>query len=374
MNKISLQKRHWWAILVLVMAIAIGGRAYSIYSKNAATAAKTSGKTAVVIETATAARGAIAASLSASGTVQGIQEANIAAKAAGRIQSTPVVDGSFVTAGQLLVDLDASEVRAQLGQALASKAQTIANRENSRAFLGRLTELYKEDAVAKQQLDNAQTQYNVYDAQVAQSNATINLYQAQLSNMTLVAPFSGQIANKRVVTGDMAAPNQLLMTLVDTSKVKVEITLGETDIGKIKIGQTAAFKVDAFPNETFTAAVSEISPAADLKSRTFKVWLISDNPGFKLRSGLFARVAIDYAQNAQALRVPKDAVLLRDKQKYVFVIADDTAKLVPVTTGLENNKEVEIISGLDAGAVVSVWGHENMNNGDKVSVQKRGDK
>ncbi|MHC1760434.1 MAG: efflux RND transporter periplasmic adaptor subunit [Negativicutes bacterium] len=374
MNKISLQKRHWWAILVLVMAIAIGGRAYSIYSKNAATAAKTSGKTAVVIETATAARGAIAASLSASGTVQGIQEANIAAKAAGRIQSTPVVDGSFVTAGQLLVDLDASEVRAQLGQALASKAQTIANRENSRAFLGRLTELYKEDAVAKQQLDNAQTQYNVYDAQVAQSNATINLYQAQLSNMTLVAPFSGQIANKRIVTGDMAAPNQLLMTLVDTSKVKVEITLGETDIGKIKIGQTAAFKVDAFPNETFTAAVSEISPAADLKSRTFKVWLLSDNPGIKLRSGLFARVAIDYAQNEQALRVPKDAVLLRDKQKYVFVIADDTAKLVPVTTGLENNKEVEIISGLDAGAVVSVWGHENLNNGDKVSVQKRGDK
>lgn len=374
MNKISLHKRHWWAIVVLVLAIAIGGRAYGIYTKNTATAAKTSGKTAVVIETAAVARGAIAASLSASGTVQGIQEANIAAKAAGRIQSVPVVDGSFVNAGQLLADLDASEVRAQLGQALANKAQSIANRENSRAFLGRLTELYKEDAVAKQQLDNAQTQYNVYDAQVAQSNATINLYQAQLSNMTLVAPFSGQIANKRIVTGDMAAPNQLLMTLVDTSKVKVEITLGETDIGKIKIGQTAAFKVDAFPTETFTATVSEISPAADLKSRTFKVWLLSDNPGFKLHSGLFARVAIDYAQNAQALKVPKDAVLLRDKQKYVFVIVDDTAKLIPVATGLENNKEVEIISGFDAGAIISVWGHENMSDGDKVSIQKRGDK
>lgn len=374
MSKLSLHKRHWWAIAVLVLLIAISGRVYGIYAKNAATAAKVSGKTAVVIETAAAARGSIAAAIQASGTVQGIQEANIAAKAAGRIQSVPVADGAFVTVGQLLVALDASEVQAQLGQAMAARAQAVANRENARSYSDRLTELYKEDAVAKQQLDNARTQHSVYDAQVAQSSATINLYQAQLSNMTLTAPFAGQIANKRIVIGDMAAANQILMTLVDTSKVKVEITLGETDIGKIKVGQTATFKVDAFPQDVFTAKVSEISPAADLKSRTFKVWLLSENPGFKLRSGLFARVVIDYAQKGDALKVPKDAVLLRDKQSYVFVIANDVAKLSPVTTGLESGKDVEILSGLEAGAVVSVWGHENMNDGDKVSIQKRGDK
>ena len=374
MNKPTLQKRHWWAIVVIILALAIGWRVYGLYAKSTAAAAKTGGKTALVIETATATCGAISASIQASGTIQGIQEANIAAKAAGRVQSVPVSDGSFVNAGQLLVDLDASEVQAQLGQALASKAQSIANRENAKIYLARLTEMYKEDAVARQQVDNAQTQHNVYDAQVAQSNATINLCQALLSNMTLTAPFSGQIANKRVVMGDMAAPNQILMTLVDTSKVKVEVTVSETDIGKVKIGQTATFKVDAFPKDTFTATVSEISPAADLKSRTFKVWLLAGNADYKLRSGLFARVAIDYAQSMQSLKVPKDAVLLRDKQTYAFVIVDDTAKLTPVTTGLESGKEVEILSGLDTGAVVSVWGHENMSDGDKVSLQKRGEK
>jgi len=153
MSKFSLHKRHWWAIAVLILIIFIGGRLYGIYAKNAATAAKTIGKSAVVIETSTATSGSISAALAASGTIQGIQEANIAAKAAGRIQAVPVSDGSFVKAGQLLVDLDASEVRAQLGQAIASRSQAIANRENARTYNERLTELYKEDAVAKQQPD-----------------------------------------------------------------------------------------------------------------------------------------------------------------------------------------------------------------------------
>ena len=374
MIKISLHKRHWWSIAILILALVIGGRLYGIYAKNTATAAKTSGKATVVIETAAVARGSISAGIQASGTIQGIKEANIAAKAAGRVQAAPVSDGSFVKAGEMLVTLDASEVQAQLGQAMASQAQAIANRENAKTYLARLSEMYKEDAVAKQSVDNAQTQHNVYDAQVAQSNATISLYQAQLANMTLTAPFSGQIANKRVVMGDMAAPNQILMTLVDTSKVKVEVTLGETDIGKIKIGQPAAFTVDAFPKETFSGVVSEISPAADLKNRTFKIWLLANNADFKLRSGLFARVAIDYAQKAETLKIPKDAVLIRDKQTYAFVITGDIAKLTPIATGLENGKEIEILSGLDAGAVVSVWGHENLSDGDKVSLQKRGEK
>ena len=164
------------------------------------------------------------------------------------------------------------------------------------------------------------------------------------------------------------------MSLVDTSQIKVEIALGENDLGKVKVGQTASFSVDAFPGETFTATVSEISPAADLKSRTFKVWLTGDNKDGKLRSGLFARLSLHYSQKENALIVPKDALLIRDKKAYVFVVEQDTAILTPIAIGLENAKEAEILSGVSAGAAVSVWGHENLNDKDKVAIQKREEK
>ena len=374
MNKIKLQKRYWVAVAAFALVIIVAGRIYGIYAKNAAIAAKGSSKMIATVETAIAKQGIIAADIAASGTVQGIQEVAIAAKSAGRIQSISVTDGSHVNAGQVLVELDGSEIRAQLGQALANKAQALANRENAKLLTQRLGRLFQEDAVARQQLDNAQTQYNVYDAQVAQSNAAISLYQAQLANMTLSAPFSGRVANKRVIAGDLAAPNQVLMSLVDTSQIKVEIALGENDLGKVKVGQTASFSVDAFPGETFTATVSEISPAADLKSRTFKVWLTGDNKDGKLRSGLFARLSLHYSQKENALIVPKDALLIRDKKAYVFVVEQDTAILTPIAIGLENAKEAEILSGVSAGAAVSVWGHENLNDKDKVAIQKREEK
>ena len=161
------------------------------------------------------------------------------------------------------------------------------------------------------------------------------------------------------------------MTLVDTSKVKIELSVGESDIAKLAIGQSAKFTVDAYPGQTFTGAVSEISPAADLKSRTFKVWILADNPDQRLRSGMFARISLPYKTIEKAVKIPKDALVLRDQKTYVFVIQDGAAKLTPIVPVLESGAEIEIISGLPPETPISIWGHENLNNNDKVAVGKR---
>jgi membrane fusion protein (multidrug efflux system) len=356
--------------VALILVAAVAWRVYGNYAKTSTSSPK--GKAATAIEVKNAAIGSIAATLSTTGTVQGIQEAVIAAKTTGRIQYLGVSDGSYVKTGQTLVELDAAEINAQVNQALANRNQALANRDNARVNLDRLSNLFQEDAVAKQQLDNAQTQYYVYDAQVAQTGATVDLYRAQLANTVLTAPFSGFVFNKRVVLGDMAAPNMPLMTIVDTSKVKIEISIGESDIGKVKIGQAVRFAVDAYPGEAFSGAVSEISPAADLKNRTFKIWVLCDNPDQKLKSGMFARVTIPYKENPQVVKVPKDALVIRDQKPYVFVVKENTVNLTPVVPGLESDSELEIVSGLTPNTPVSVWGHEALNDNDKVMIGKRG--
>lgn len=357
-------------IIVLLVAL-VGWRVYSNYAKVSANTAKP-GKTVTTVEVKKSAVGPIAATISTTGTIQGIQEATIAAKTSGRIQYLGVSDGNFVTAGQTLVELDSTEIRAQIDQALANRNQALANRDNARINADRLSNLFKEDAVARQQLDNANTQYYVSDAQVAQTYASISLYKAQLANTILTAPFSGYIFNKRVVLGDMASPNMALMTVVDTSMVKVEISVGENDITKLAIGQNAKFTVDAYPGLTFAGTVSELSPAADLKNRTFKAWILCDNSDQKLRSGMFARVSLPYKQIDRAITVPKDALVIREQKTYVFVIQDGIAKLTPVTPGLETDTDIEIAAGLAPDTSISIWGHENLNDNDKVAIGKRG--
>lgn len=364
-------KKYLWTLIAVLLFAMIGWQIYGKYAKANTSAVKPS-KAVTTVEVKKAILGPIAASINTTGTIQGIQEATIAAKTAGRIQYLGVSDGTLVAAGQILVELDAAEIRAQMDQALANRNQALANRDNAQLTANRLHNLFNEDVIAKQQLDNANAQYSVYDAQVAQASASINLVQAQLSNTVLTAPFSGYIFNKRIVIGDMASANMPLMTLVDTSKVKVEVNVGENDIAKLIVGQTANFKVDAYPSQTFTGIVSEISPAADLKNRTFKAWILCDNPEQKLRSGMFARVNLPYKQIDQALKIPKDALVIRDKKTYVFIIIEGTAKLTPIVPGLESDTEIEVISGLLPETVVSILGHETLNDNDNVTVGKRG--
>jgi len=364
-------KKYLWALLGVLLFTMIGWQIYGKYTKANASTSKPS-KAVTTVEVKKAVRGPIAASINTTGTIQGLQEATIAAKTSGRIQYLGVSDGTFVAAGQTLIELDAAEIRAQMDQALASRNQALANRDNAQLNAERLHNLFKEDVVAKQQLDNANAQYFVYDAQVAQASASINLVQAQLANTILAAPFSGTIFNKRIVLGDMASAGMPLMTLVDTSKVKVEINVGENDIAKLVVGQTANFKVDAYPGQIFTGIVSEISPAADLKNRTFKAWILCDNPDLTLRSGMFARINLPYKQIDQAVKIPKDALVIRDQKAYVFIIEDGTAKLTPIIPGLESDTEIEVCSGLLPETIVSTLGHETLNDNDKVAIGKRG--
>lgn len=367
------QKLIWGGILVLLFSIA-GVRLY--YQGKADTAAKQRAAriNIVPVEAGVVRREAVQAAISVTGSLQGVNEAGISAKTAGRIEQLPVNDGEYVQQGQLLALIDARELEAQYLQAKANASSAQANMANAARNYDRMRSLALQGAIAQQELDAAQTQYDMAVAQTAQNSGNVQLLEAQLANTRITAPFSGYIARKTLSRGEMVSSGAVLLAIVDLSKVKIAVFVSEQDIGKLKIGQSASFTVDAYPEQNFTGAVSEISPAADPQNRTFKVKIEAENQENRLKSGMFARVRIVHDHKSDALTVDKSAVVDKNGKPVVFVVNNGRIEQRDVVTGLENEQSSEILQGLQEGETIATFGHDTLKNGDIVSIIRKGGK
>lgn len=367
------KKLVWGGIILLIFSI-IGVRIYSKSNMTSTTNQRSVRINTVPVEVGTVGRGVVQAAISVSGSVQGLQEANVSVKATGRIEQLTVKDGDFLEQGQIIAKIDARELEAQYLQAKANARSAQANLNNAARNSERMQNLAHQGAISQQQMETAQTQYDVALAQSAQNTANVQLLEAQLANTTLTAPFSGFVARRILTQGEMVAPGTVLLTIVDLSKVKLEVYISEKDIARVQLGQTVNFSVDAYPGQTFTGKVVEISPAADPKNRSFKIRIEAENGAYKLKSGMFARGEIVYDQKAEALVIPKQAVLYQNGQTIVFVVVNDQVEQRVVETGLANEQTIEIVKGLQNGEIVAVFGHDNLKNGDKVAIARKGGK
>jgi RND family efflux transporter MFP subunit len=283
------------------------------------------------------------------GTVRPRLSASLSAKTSGVIEQMLVVPGQRVKAGELLIQIDAREAQARLDQAQALLEQTSKD-------ITRNESLLKSKAISQQEFDAAQARYRV--AEATQTEA-----KTQLGHCRITAPFDGVITAKRADIGDLAEPGKLLIDMEAPETLRIEADIPETLIDKIK--PASRLSVQTAPGTPpIEAVVSEISPAADPGSRTFRVKLDLP-PGSGLRSGQFGRVAVPTAE-VTALRVPTKAVILRGQMELAFVIVDKHAQMRLVKTGKRLNDEVEILSGLDDGDLLAVTGIEHLKDGQTV--------
>jgi membrane fusion protein, heavy metal efflux system len=159
------------------------------------------------------------------------------------------------------------------------------------------------------------------------------------------APVSGVVSERPVSIGDSVEPNTELFHILDLSKVIVVAQVYEEEVGKVKLGQSARIMALSYPDK-FDGKVTFIGLELDPETRTLPVWLMVDNPSGKLRPGMFAKVALLLAKNADVLAVPKTAVLEEGGEKFVFVRTGDTFNRIDVQTGAEDDRNVEIKDGL----------------------------
>ena len=154
-----------------------------------------------------------------------------------------------------------------------------------------------------------------------------------------------------------------------TNQLEVKTSVAERFVSKIALGQTATLTFDAFPGETFTAKVTQISPVLDTSTRTMAVSLQLDPPNNKIKVGMYTRIKLVTDQNSNAIVIPYTSVVTRSGNTVVYVVdSDNTASIQPVTVGIRVDDKVEIISGLVPQQLVVTKGQSLLDNGTKVNI------
>ncbi|OGR18408.1 MAG: hypothetical protein A2X81_10565 [Desulfobacterales bacterium GWB2_56_26] len=287
------------------------------------------------------------------GTVQAVDRAEISAKITGNIIALPVDLGSSVKQGELLVELSAGEISAQVQQA---KAQL----EQAKRNLLREENLLKKNAATPESVKSLQDSVRIAEAAHRETHT-------MLDYARITAPFAGIVTRKFANTGDLATPGKPLLILEEGSNLQVLTDIPEAMIAGIMKGNRLKVTVPSVDLIT-KGTVAEISPTADPTSRTapVKLHLPADD---RLRSGQFARVGLVLAET-ETLTVPTEAVVPFGQMERIFVVDDGRAKLRLVRTGAKEERDVEILSGLTENEVVIVTGNGTLTDGQPVSIRQ----
>ncbi len=215
-----------------------------------------------------------------------------------------------------------------------------------------------------------QIDYEIAKAGIEQAESALAIANLQLDETTVKAPFDGMIAELYITEGSTVGP-QSPIALQVSKEIEVAIEVEESRIGQIEKGQNASLQVAAYPGQEFPAVVTSVAPVADQDTRTFTVKVTPIDEEGRLRSGMYANALLLIDEMQDTLLVPRDAVTTIDGQDTVYVIDGNRAEQRPVTTGLSNDGQIEIVSGLEAGESVVTAGQSNLIDGAKVEVVNR---
>jgi len=359
-------------IIGLIIVIALGVILFFVFKNK-------DGKQKYVTERIT--RGDIKSTVSATGTVNAVTTVQVGTQVSGTIQKLFVDFNSPVRKGQLLAQIDPAIFEAQVGQARANLLSAKANLEKSQVMLRdtkttleRNKTLYAKNFIAKSDLDTSETNYlsavaqiKVAEAQIEQAQAALDSSAINLKYTKILSPVRGTVISRNIDVGQTVAASFQTPTLFtiaqDLTKMQIDTSVDEADIGKVKAGQKAAFTVDAYPESPFNGKVSVVRNAPITVSNvvTYNAVIIVDNTSLKLKPGMTANVSIETESKQSVLRVPNAA--LRFKPATPAATPDQKAAKGPRSPGvwiLENNKSknVKITTGISDGNYTEVISNE----------------
>lgn len=282
-------------------------------------------------------------------TVESDVKNNIAPNTPYRIEKIYADVGDVVRKGQVLVQLDASNLR-------QIKLQV----ENQIIEFNRTNALYEVGGASKAEYDNAKMRLDVLETQ----------YRQLTENTQLTAPISGVVTARNYDDGDMYSGNPIL-TIEQTNPVKLIINISETHYREMSKGMPVELTLDAYPDESFSGNVTIVYPTVDPATHTFPVEITINNQSQKVRPGMFARATVNYGDQVHVI-VPDAAVVkqIGAGDRYVYVYKDGKVSYNQVELGRHIDDTYEIISGVNSGDQVVVAGQTKLANGKEVEVIK----
>ena len=355
--------------------------------------AEKSNVNAVPVEVATVAKNAVNASYNGTATLVADHEAQVASKATGVLMKVLVEEGMTVREGQLLAELDDSSATASVAQAEAQMNKAGA------------TFAYAEQSIKKQLISKREYDQANFDMQT--QKAALQTARLQLAYTRIVAPVSGVIAERSVKVGNLIQVNQNLFRIVGMDPLQTVLSVPERQLGILKAGQMVALEADALPGKKYAGRILRIAPVVDATSGTFRVTCEFHDETSTLKPGMFGRVEIIYDQRADALTIPRSALVEEDGETAVFVVdkappkpaadaskagtdakakgdaaktdaiaKNDAGKSTPglvarrklIKVGYSEGDKIEVRSGIDSGTQVITVGRNAVRDGTAVQV------
>jgi membrane fusion protein (multidrug efflux system) len=337
--------------LVFGLAACKGGQPGEGKGKDGAEADK--GPEAVPVEVVKAGRRSIAASYLGTAPLEARGESQVVAKTSGIALRVFVDVGQQVSAGQPLVQIDRDRATLQVAQADAQVRKLEANYR-------RASQLVEQKMVSVNDVE--QLRYDLENAR-----ASLRLARLELSYGTVTAPISGVVASRSIKPGNLVQINTPIFTIVDTSRLEATLNAPEREIETLKAGQVVQLTVDALPGKTFEGRIDRVSPVVDSGSGTFRVICSFDGGGL-LQPGMFGRIRIEYDQRANALVIPRSALLEDGTAPAVYTVKDGKATRRALKLGYIDGEWVEVREGLGVGDPVVVAGKAALREGSAVQV------
>jgi RND family efflux transporter MFP subunit len=254
------------------------------------------------------------------------------------------------------VQVDDDLLQAQLAAAQASY-------QTSKTSLERYQSASSGGGVSQLQLDNLDLTFKNAEAQVTQ-------LLKQISLSKLIAPFTGTITFKDVEVGSVIG-NAAVARISDLSRMKLEISVPEKEIGMFKEGDEVVVSTDVYQDKAFSGIVCYVADRADnAHNYAVKMIIKNEDKAARLKAGMYGRASVHKSLNHNAILIPRSALLGSAKNPQVFVIEDSTARLRSIQTGDTNGLYVQVTSGLSLGNYIVTGGQINLTEGTKVEIVK----
>jgi membrane fusion protein (multidrug efflux system) len=363
MKKNSLQMKI--PSLTLALALVTAAVSLSSCTKKDTTFQVKSSDEVFNVQTTKVATAPMASNLKVTGTLEGIKEATVQSETQGRVLQVVRTIGDRVGAGSPLILVDNEMKSIALQQAVAARMAAEASLEKAKIDQGRNSELLKESAGTKNQVELSDLQVKSAQAQLKGMQSAEKLARRQLADATVKAPFSGVIVNRFVNQGESVTSGAKVETLVDDSRMKFKMFINELDISSLKIGDEVTVSVDALGSSTTLGHVTNISNKAD-QTRSYEVDVEVPNQTHSLKSGMFARAEIQRGQLHDAVSVPTEAVIYSGTATQVYLVSNGLAHLQNVKIGASTAQMVEITDGVKPGDEVVVFGQGTLHDNAKI--------
>lgn len=348
-------KKKWYLIFGSIIAVVILYFIVSSFFSNSNE--KTNNYTTAVVT-----RRDIGSSVLATGIIKPMvgAEVRVGSRVSGLVKHIYANVGDYVKQGQIIAELEPSELQAKYNQALAALQNTRANYEYAKLDFERQKSLSKQNFISQNQLDLAEKTFEINKAQVEQAEANLDYAKVQLEYTKITAPISGIVSSVSTQEGETVAASfsaPTFVTIIDLERLEVWAYVDETDIGRIRENQKATFTVDTYSDTDFEGIITAIYPKAVIQDNVVNYVTTLKITDFRekiLRPEMTTNVTIYLEMRKNVLTIPTSAIKRDKGERFVTVIEDDKQVQRKVKIGWNSNGTTEIVSGLNEGEKVIV--------------------